>query len=171
MGVYVLNLTTKAKKVATPNGSKVEVFTFKYSHKLSGWDDTPRHIKALQARLENVWAKRGTPDYVCWSEEFAADTPVYAPERDIVTLTDDELATLPIVGYLRGAGRQQRFEPWHALEIEVVGRTGSLHEALAGLMRGPWSLRQNYLGGDAKRKVRVYARDEADLAAAKLALA
>lgn len=170
MGVYMLNLTTRSRKVPAPDGTTIEVFTYKFSHKASSWE-LPRHVKALQARLANVWARRGAPDYVCWSEDFAADTPVYAPGGCVeVTIPDAALDILPIVGYLRGAGRQQRFEPWHKMEVEVAGRVD--REALAGLLRGPWSLRAERASwqGEGER-VAIYARDAADLAAAKLALA
>lgn len=169
MGVYLLNLTTKSRKVPTPNGDTIEVFTFKFSRK-STYNRAPSWAIAQRARLENVWASRETPNFVCWSENFESDTAVFAPDRLVLNITDDALADLPFAGYLRGTGRSRRFEPWHSATFRISDPVDRL--MIKGLLRGPHTLHEEtrFRGGDPQRSVTVRARDADDLVLAKLAL-
>lgn len=168
MGTYVLNLTTRSRKVPGPDGT-IEVFTFKYSHKDS-FHGVPKWARAVQGKIENAWCRRDPATYVCYSTEFHPDTAVYAahgPKPIPLVMTDGAFDHLKLVGFLRGPrGRAQRFEPWFCLPLEgdLVNSNG-----LDNLMRGPWRLVRTFTGLSEPSGY-FYARDMADIATAKLAL-
>jgi hypothetical protein len=153
MGTYQYLLTTKSRKIKTTTGDKIEVFLLKFDGKVSIWRNTPPHELATLARMENAWARRGTPSYIV--HEGYADLkdgetqPVYTDISETFSPSFHEAAfdKLRIAGMIRMVGGKPIFEPWVSYEIKMnfTGDTKEheMRERLCELASGDFSIVRN----------------------------
>lgn len=145
MGTYVLYLSTKKKNAKCPDGSSIEVFSYRYLHKYSFREPSP-WITALKTRISNIWDGRSAPEYVCYSSfdpDDYHDIMVYRAKaiedrmRSFsVIMSDIELEYLEPAGFLcrdRKTGKYH-FEPLFKYKDDY--KEDVPHETMKSLFRG-----------------------------------
>lgn len=119
MGLGSNLVTTKSRKMALPDGTKVEVNLARSMGKAWTWGGRPAWEKAMIARLQDIWALRGGPKYATFDGYGEGMDGFAIYENPPVYYTDGADASIMFAGFVRGSGRNLRFEKWERVMIPV----------------------------------------------------
>lgn len=124
MTAYAKLVTTKSRKLSLADGSKVEVNLYRHMGKPTRWGPVPAWEQALLARMDNLFRERGLPKYVM-ADDADEGYPVY--EAAPYYFLDDTVTDKIFAGYVRGHGRNLRFEKWERFMVKVPFRGGAFN--------------------------------------------